>query len=114
MFALAFMFAGMAIGFILRNTPVPALAARLLVPITCAMLFALGLAIGGNSMIMESLHTLGVQGLTFAVAGMTGSALAVSLICRLFPDREDAGQAQGSAKDVAATAQSGHGQGEKS
>ena len=93
MFALAFMFAGIALGLLLRKTPIPALASRLLVPITCAMLFALGLAIGTNPMIMGSLDSLGLQGLTFAVACMVGSALVVSLFCRLFPD---AGQLPGS------------------
>ena len=86
MFALAFMFAGIALGLLLRKTPIPALASRLLVPITCAMLFALGLAIGANPVIMGSLDSLGLQGLAFAVAGMVGSALVVSLFCRLFPD----------------------------
>lgn len=115
MFALAFMFAGMALGFLLRKTPLPALAARLLIPITCAMLFALGLAIGANPMIMNSLDSLGVQGLTFAVAGMIGSALVVSLICRLFPDKgsvPQAGNKEGA--DTSDPAQSGHGQGENS
>ena len=90
MFALAFMFAGMLLGFLLRKTLLPGLVSRLLLPIICALLFAMGVLIGANPMVMDNLHTLGFHGLVLALATTTASALCVALICRLFPDRPKA------------------------
>lgn len=91
MFALAFMFAGMLIGFLLRKTVLPGLISRLLLPIICALLFAMGVLIGANHMVMDNLHTLGLHGVILALATTAASALCVALICRLFPDKKRAG-----------------------
>lgn len=91
MFALAFMFLGMLVGFLLRKTSIPGHIARLFIPIVCALLFAMGMLIGHNPMIMDNLHTLGLHGFLMAFSSMVGSAVVVSIICRLFPARNTAG-----------------------
>ncbi len=84
MFALLFMFFGIACGYFLRNTKAAAFFCRLVMPSILALLFCMGVLIGNNEAIMNNLDTLGLQGLMLAVATMTGSCLAVSLIVRLF------------------------------
>lgn len=84
MFALLFMFAGIALGYLLRETRAAAFFCRLVMPCILALLFCMGALIGNNRTIMDNLDTLGLQGLLLAVAGMTGSAIAVTIIVRLF------------------------------
>ena len=84
MFALLFMFAGIAVGYLLRETMAASFFCRLVMPCILALLFCMGALIGNNRAIMDNLDTLGLQGLILAVAGMTGSAIAISIIVRLF------------------------------
>lgn len=98
MFALAFMFAGMLVGFLLRKTSIPGHIARFFLPIVCALLFAMGMLIGSNPMIMGTLHTLGLHGFFMAFFSMAGSAITVSIICRLFPAKSSAHEAGGAVK----------------
>ncbi len=66
MFALAFMFLGMALGFLLRACPLPGLVSRLVMPFILALLFCMGALIGGNESLMASLPALGARGLALA------------------------------------------------
>ena len=90
MFALAFMFAGILVGYLFRKTPFPGRIAGLLTAIICALLFAMGMPIGANPMVMNNLDTLGLRGLGLALATTAGSVVCVFLICRLFPDKHPA------------------------
>lgn len=85
MYALAFMFLGMAAGFLLRTTPFPALAGRLLTPLICALLFAMGVLIGENGQVMAALPALGLKACVLAASTLAGSVLATLLLLRLFP-----------------------------
>lgn len=78
------MFAGIAVGYLLRETRAAAFFCRLVMPCILALLFCMGALIGNNRAIMDNLDTLGLQGFILAVAGMTGSCIAVTIIVRLF------------------------------
>lgn len=84
MFALLFMFAGIALGYLLRETRAAAFFCRLVMPCILALLFCMGALIGNNRAIMDNLDTLGLQGLILAACTMTGSCIAVTIIVRLF------------------------------
>ncbi len=85
------MFLGIACGYLLRRTKIAAFLSRLVMPAILALLFCMGVLIGNNEAIMSNLDTLGLQGLLLAVATMTGSCLAVSLVVRLFFKNDKAG-----------------------
>ncbi len=78
------MFAGIAIGYFLRETKAAAFFCRLVMPCILALLFCMGALIGNNRAIMDNLDTLGLQGLMLAVATMIGSSLVVTLVVRIF------------------------------
>ncbi len=84
MFALLFMFAGIALGYLLRETRAAAFFCRLVMPCILALLFCMGALIGNNRAIMDNLDTLGLQGLMLACATMIGSSLVVTLVVRIF------------------------------
>ncbi len=90
MFALAFMFLGILIGFLLRNTAFPVLVARCVMPVILALLFCMGVLIGANDTIMNNLPSLGLSGLVLAASTLAGSVACVSLICHVLNRRKNA------------------------
>ncbi len=78
------MFAGIALGYLLRETRTAAFFCRLVMPCILALLFCMGALIGNNRAIMDNLDTLGLQGLILAVCAMIGSSIVVTIIVRLF------------------------------
>lgn len=82
MYAIAFVFAGIFLGFFARRTFLPGLAARILMPLIYALLFCMGVLIGADETVMAGLHTLGLQGVTLAVATLLGSVVCVALVDR--------------------------------
>ncbi len=78
------MFAGIALGYLLRETRTAAFFCRLVMPCILALLFCMGALIGNNKVIMDNLDTLGLQGLILAVCAMIGSSIVVTIIVRLF------------------------------
>ncbi len=95
MFALAFMFLGILLGWLLRATRLPGLLSRLVMPCILSLLFFMGVVIGGNPAIMDNLPSLGMQGAVMAVATIAGSVVVVTIITRLFArDYAPAGQSQ--------------------
>ena len=75
------MLAGIAVGYVLR------LRFRVRVQgvvtvLVWALLFILGVEVGGNGRIMGSLHTLGAEALVLALAATLGSAGAAWVLWR--------------------------------
>ncbi len=67
--------AGIVAGY-LRRRRGPGGVRRLVTVLIWALLFLLGVEVGGNERLIRSLHTLGLEALAIAVAGTLGSVLA--------------------------------------
>lgn len=68
------MLAGILAGWLLRRRRTQAVR-HLVTPLIWLLLFLLGVEVGGNERIIRSLHTLGLEALTIAIAATLGSAL---------------------------------------
>ena len=82
--ALGLTFLGMALGFLLRGQPWITWLTRCVTPAIMLLLFALGISVGSNEMLMRSLPRLGGTALALTVAGILGSFACVALIGRFF------------------------------
>ena len=76
---------GMALGFLLRGQPWLTWLTRCVTPAIMLLLFALGISVGSNEMLMQSLPRLGGAALALTGAGILGSFVCVGLISRFFP-----------------------------
>ena len=83
--ALGLTFLGMALGFLLRGQPWITSLTRCVTPAIMLLLFALGISVGSNELLMQSLPRLGGAALALTVAGIVGSFVCVGLISRFFP-----------------------------
>ena len=81
---IAIMFAGVALGYLLRSMPVLRKLGRPVSYTIYALLFFLGFSVGGNSEIINNLPSLGGQALILSIAGTLGSVLAAWLVYRFF------------------------------
>ena len=78
------MFAGIALGYLLRKIPILQKLGKPISYTIFALLFFLGFSVGGNSEIINNLPSLGGQALIIAFAGTLGSVLAAWLVYRFF------------------------------
>ena len=69
------MFAGMAAGFLLRKRRLGFVHPAITLLIW-ALLFLLGVEVGGNEAIIRSLHTIGLEALVLTLGGTLGSVTA--------------------------------------
>ena len=76
--AIGLMLTGIALGFALRSFQWPELLGRAISPTIMLMLFALGVAVGGNETLMTNLPVLGGKALILTVACVA--------VRRFFPD----------------------------
>ncbi|MBQ3059091.1 MAG: LysO family transporter [Desulfovibrio sp.] len=91
--ALGLMLTGMLLGRLLREqTWLPCLP-RYISPVIMLMLFCLGVAVGGNTMLMDHLLLMGSKALLLTVGGVTGSLVCVALIRPFFHMHTSAGSA---------------------
>ena len=74
--AIGLMLTGIALGFALRSFQWPELLGRAISPTIMLMLFALGVAVGGNETLMTNLPVLGGKALILTVACVAGSPRA--------------------------------------
>ncbi|MCM1532830.1 MAG: lysine exporter LysO family protein [Bacteroides sp.] len=81
---LGIMFAGILLGFLFRRLPLLQKLDKPLLYVIFILLFLMGLAVGGNPAIMESLPQIGGQALLLAVAGVLGSSLAALFVYNVF------------------------------
>ena len=78
------MFAGIALGYLLRRIPILQELSKPISYTIYALLFFLGFSVGGNNEIINNLPSLGGQAFIIAFAGTLGSVLAAWLVYRLF------------------------------
>ncbi len=71
---IALMFAGMLVGFLLRKQRLAGVQ-RMITLLIWALLFLLGVEVGANEHLIQSLPTLGVEAMVLTVAGLLGSLL---------------------------------------
>lgn len=82
--ALGLTFLGMALGFLLRGQSWITWPTRCVTPAIMLLLFALGISVGSNELLMQSLPRLGAAALALTLAGILGSFACVALIRRFF------------------------------
>ena len=82
--ALGLTFLGMALGFLLRGQPWITSLTRCVTPAIMLLLFALGISVGSNEMLIQSLPRLGGAAIALTVAGILGSLACAALIRRFF------------------------------
>ena len=83
--AIGLMLTGIALGFALRSFQWPELLGRAISPTIMLMLFALGVAVGGNETLMTNLPVLGGKALILTVACVAGSLICIVAVRRFFP-----------------------------
>lgn len=83
--AIGLMLTGIALGFALRSFQWPELLGRAISPTIMLMLFALGVAVGGNETLMANLPVLGGKALVLTVACVAGSLICTVAVRRFFP-----------------------------
>lgn len=79
---IAFMFGGMAIGFLLRKKDL-SWVGKVISALIWLLLLILGIEVGSNRAIIEGLGTLGVEALIMTVAFVAGSCTFAWLLWRL-------------------------------
>ena len=73
---LFFLTAGMAVGYFLRKRDgIIKLADNVTTGAICFLLFLLGLSVGGNEIIINSIAKLGVQALVLTAGAVSGSVI---------------------------------------
>lgn len=78
------MFAGVAVGFLLRHVQALQYIGRPISYTILLLLFLLGTSVGANQQIIGHLPTLGGQALLLASAGTVGSLFAAWFVFRFF------------------------------
>lgn len=73
------MFAGIGIGYLLRNRTLPGLQKGITLLIW-VLLFLLGIEVGQNENVIRSLPTLGLEALIIAIACVLGSCIFACLL----------------------------------
>ena len=79
---ISIMFAGIAVGYLLKRVPLLHKLGRPITYTIYALLFLLGTSVGANPQIVGNLHTLGVQALLLSVAATLGSVIMAWIVYR--------------------------------
>lgn len=82
-YVLLTMFAGVLVGWLLKDRKPVGLSGKAVSAVIWVMLFLLGAEIGMNRELLRSLSSIGLQALLFAAAGICGSVIASVLLYRL-------------------------------
>ena len=78
------MFVGVGLGYLLRKVNVFQSLNSLILLTVCVLLFVMGLGVGANELIVNSLLTLGTQALLLAFGATLGSVLAAWAVYHFF------------------------------
>ena len=76
---IAMMFCGIAFGYLMRHHRFTHIG-RITIFFIWVLLFVLGVEVGSNPNIINSLHTLGIEALFIAVMSTMGSVIAAMLL----------------------------------
>lgn len=79
---ISIMFAGIAVGYLLKRVPLLHKLGRPITYTIYALLFLLGTSVGANPQIVGNLHTLGVQALLLSIAATLGSVIMAWIVYR--------------------------------
>lgn len=109
---ISLMLVGIALGLCLRKVAWLAQVPRAITPTILLLLFVLGVAVGGDPVLMGNLPLLGGRALALTLAGVGGSMLAVLFVRRFFPGAQAgrhahaamSGERAGSAADASGMA----------
>ena len=85
---IAMMFSGIAFGYIMRSRKINGIH-KVITMLVWALLFVLGVEVGGNPNIIKSLHTLGVEAIFIAGMSILGSAVAAMLLWKNVKKHEE-------------------------
>lgn len=75
--------AGMALGYIFRNKLKEAFVSKSTSAIIYVLLFVLGVSVGGNDVVMDSLDTIGLNAVIITAGAMLGSMAMAYLVYRI-------------------------------
>ena len=76
---IAFMLAGIALGYALRSIKITFLH-RIILTLIWVLLFLLGLEVGANEIVIRQFGTLGLQAFLLAIGGTLGSVVFALLL----------------------------------
>lgn len=76
---IAMMFSGIAFGYLMRRHRFTHIG-KIIISFIWILLFVLGVEVGGDPKVMNSLHTLGLEAIFIAGLSILGSALAAMLL----------------------------------
>lgn len=80
---------GIITGYLLRRIPDLKIVGHLITVFIFLLLFSLGITVGKNDMILNNLHTIGLQALIITIGAVSGSILFTVIIYRKFFKKED-------------------------
>lgn len=87
--------AGVAAGFLCRNFKLLKHTGKAIFVTICVMLFFMGVMLGMDEDLLESLSVIGLQALVLALAGAAGSVIMASLLYRSLFRKEENGEGRG-------------------
>ena len=76
---IAMMFSGIAFGYLMRRHRFTHIG-KIIISFIWILLFVLGVEVGGDPKVMNSLHTLGIEAIFIAGISILGSAVAAMLL----------------------------------
>ena len=76
---IAMMFSGIAFGYLMRRHRFTHIG-KIIISFIWILLFVLGIEVGGDPKVMNSLHTLGIEAIFIASLSILGSAIAAMLL----------------------------------
>ena len=82
------MFSGIAFGYLMRRHRFTHIG-KIIIFFIWVLLFVLGVEVGGNPNVMNSLHTLGIEAIFIASLSILGSAVAAMLLWNIVKKDEE-------------------------
>ncbi|MBQ5645093.1 MAG: LysO family transporter [Bacteroidaceae bacterium] len=85
---IAMMFSGIAFGYLMRRHRFTHIS-KIIISFIWILLFVLGVEVGSNPNVMNSLHNIGVEALFIASMSILGSAIAAMLLWKHVKKNEE-------------------------
>ena len=82
------MFSGIAFGYLMRRHRFTHIS-KIIISFIWILLFVLGVEVGGDPKVMNSLHTLGIEAIFIAGVSILGSAVAAMLLWKNVKKNEE-------------------------
>ena len=73
------MFSGIAIGYLIRKKELKHIN-KIITALIWVLLFLLGIEVGSNKEIINSLHTIGIEALAISISAILGSVIGALLL----------------------------------